>query len=131
MITGEPPEPISEITIPALRPGLVDELRPLLESHGASIEEQGNRCSVRFPEGTTMQRTWPQALTTRYAVRLPDGYELHYTVERNGKTNLCFDPRDLPPGIEERYPAGDDINGAKARGTKSTRATFRRPQDGD
>jgi hypothetical protein len=71
-------------------------LRPLLEAHGASIEEQANGCLVRFPEGTTMQRQLPVVQTTRYAIRLPDGYLLLYHVGRDGKTNLWFDPGDRP-----------------------------------
>ena len=103
MMTGETPQPTREVSLPLLRPELADALRPLLEAHGASIEERASDCVVRFPEGTTMQRAWPFVETTRYNIRLPDGYVVLYEVGRDGRTNLCFDPRDLPPGVVERF----------------------------
>jgi hypothetical protein len=87
MKIGETPQPITDVSLPPLRSGLADALRPLLEAHGASIEERTSDCIVRFPEGTTMQRAWPFVETTRYNVRLPDGYVVLYEVGRTGRTS--------------------------------------------
>jgi hypothetical protein len=103
MMIGETPQPIIDVSLPPLRPGLADALRPLLEAHGARIEERVSDCMVRFPAGTVMQRTWPFVETMRYNMRLPDGYIVLYEVGRDGRTNLCFDPRDLPPEVLERF----------------------------
>ena len=103
MMNGEAPQPITEVSLPRLPAGLADALRPILEAHGASIDEYVNGCRVRFPAGTTMQRQWPVVQTTRYDVRLPDGYLLLYEVGRDGGTSLRFDPRDLPPDVRERF----------------------------
>ena len=103
MTTGEPPQPITEVSLPPLRPGLTDVLRPILEAHGATLEEHVRGCRVRFPEDTTMQRRWPVVQTTRYDIRLPDGYVLLYEVGRDGRTTIWFDPRDLPPDVRDRF----------------------------
>ena len=103
MNQGETPQLITEVSLPPFRPGLADALRPLLETHGVTIEEHANGSRVHFPAGTTMQRKWPVVQTTRYDIRLPDGYTLLYEVGRDGRTNLSFDLRDLPPDVRERF----------------------------
>lgn len=103
MMSGEMPQLITEVSLPPFRPGLADALRPILEAHGATLEERISGCHVYFPKGTTMQRRWPVVQTTRYDVRLPDGYVLLYEVGRDGRTNLSFDPRDLPPDVRDRF----------------------------
>ena len=103
VMLGELPHPITEVSLPPFQPGLADALRPVFEAHGATLEERVGGCRVRFPEGTTMQRWWPVVHTNRYDVRLPDGYLLRYDVLWDGKTNLWFDPRDLPPEVRERF----------------------------
>ena len=103
MMSGETPQPIHEVSLPPLLPGRAEMLRPLLEAHGASMDVQASGCRVRFPEGTTMQRQLPVVQTTRYEIRFPDGYLLLYYVGRDGKTNVYFDPHDLPPSGEEHF----------------------------
>lgn len=103
MMSGEAPQPLGEVVLPPLRPGLADALRPILEAHGASIQEHISGCVVRFPTGTTKQRNWPVVETSRYDVRLPDGCVMLYTVGRDGRTNLYFDAHDLPPDVRERF----------------------------
>ena len=103
MMPGEMPRPLTEVSLPRLRAGLADALRPILEAHGASIDEYVSGCRVRFPAGTMMQRRWPVVETSRYDVRLPDGYLLLYEIGRDGRTNLSFDARDLPPEVRDHF----------------------------
>ena len=97
------PEPIAQVRLPRLRPGLADALRPVLEAHGATLEEHPDACVVLFPQGTMQHRKFPFVHTQRYTIRFPDGYTLLYEIGRNGGTNLCFDPQDIPADVRARF----------------------------
>jgi hypothetical protein len=97
---GEPAQPLLEVQLPPLRPGVADVLRSVLQAHGGGVEEEALGCVFRFPDGTTKQRLFPQVQTTRYTICFPDGYQLFHTVERNGSCNLWFDQHDLPADVQ-------------------------------
>jgi hypothetical protein len=94
---------IALVRISRLRPGLAEALRPLLEAHGATIEEQTDGCVVYFPQGTMQHHLFPFVRTMRSDIRFPDGYSILYEMGREGGTNLCFDPQDIPEDVRVRF----------------------------
>ncbi len=95
---------VESITTPPLIPALVETIIRVMQEHGGSVEQRGNKVIFTFPAGTTKEEELLRQIIERYWITFPDGYRIRLIHDTHHNIDsLKFPLHEFPEELQRNH----------------------------